>query len=223
MHRCSQCPRTFGSKSALKQHTKAVHEYECETCGRIFGSENAVEQHYTAVHSKFPCSNCRRQFKTARGLERHQGAVHNRPQCNDCGREFGSSEALEQHTNAVHSRKIQRKRSLQIESLPLLKDIEGYWVERSEYKEAKSFGWFECRGCWKKWISAHAFKNKYQQGCQSCEEKWPPKFLWVNTGYRSDDEARGDDDAPHDRNRCDACKAGQCLGRKQGWSRREFV
>ena len=97
----------------------------------------------------------------------------------------------------------------------------GEWVLREDFPGTKSFGRFKCTKCGKKWTSAHAFKD-FAQGCQSCETKSLPVCLWLNDdsvphGDSSSDESDDDEpDLPHDRGRCDACKAGRCLSNNNG-------
>jgi hypothetical protein len=43
--------------------------------------------------------------------------------------------------------------------------------------------------------------------------------MWVNTGIRSEDvqDVQEDDSAPHDSERCEACKAGVCTAGGSSW------
>ena len=98
---------------------------------------------------------------------------------------------------------------------PPFEGAEGEWVNRHEFAGRKSFGFFECESlsCGKKWYSAHAFPS-YKQGCQECEHESLPAYLWVNYGGNErdyDDYERDDSNAPHDRDRCMACRAGVCI------------
>jgi hypothetical protein len=100
-----------------------------------------------------------------------------------------------------------RQQSLQLVSLdPPFPGLDGEWVCREEFDGSKSFGWFECRGCWRAWPSAHAWAM-FNQRCQKCEIEFLPKFMWVNFGMRSEPEGESSEseDGPHDCVRCEAC------------------
>ncbi len=100
-----------------------------------------------------------------------------------------------------------KRRSLQIGSLdPPFPGVDGEWFLTEDFVGEKSFGWFECRGCWRSWPSAHAWAE-FNQGCQKCEVEFLPKFMWVNFGQRCerDDDSSESDDGPHDCERCEAC------------------
>jgi hypothetical protein len=54
----------------------------------------------------------------------------------------------------------------------------GHWTVREKFIGKKSFGYFHCIGCRKKWVSAHSFKDG-QQRCRACERSNYPELLWV--------------------------------------------
>lgn len=148
------------------------------------------------------CVHCGKRFKAQKDLDMHCKAVHRSFDCSVCFKKFKTPQSKNQHFEAVHAESYRP-------DPPVLSA--GEWVHWDEFKGNKSFGYFLCDNCNKKWISAHAYKN-YRQGCQNCETYDYPKLLWVN--FESS-ERRWDieDDAEHDRFRCEACKAGACLRR----------
>lgn len=91
---------------------------------------------------------------------------------------------------------------------------DGYWVERAHFRGLKSFGMYECVGkkCQKRWSSAHAMKD-YEQGCKRCERLAYPHLMWFNNASgatRRERKNPDDENAAHDRERCQACAAGVC-------------
>lgn len=116
----------------------------------------------------------------------------------------------EKNGETGHRRK---KKSLQLESLEAPVPEPGEWVLTEYFKGRKSFGWFGSK-CVKCWPSAHAFKE-YTQGCQRCEAAQGPKFMWQNYGRKRDeeDDSSGglDLEGPHDQDRCEACRHGDCV------------
>jgi hypothetical protein len=89
----------------------------------------------------------------------------------------------------------------------------GEWVERSEFSRRKSFGYFTCNNgscSGKTLVSAHAFRQ-YKQACTSCKPYTFPTYLWVNLEERKEARVKGDEEKPHCRRLCEACKLGVCL------------
>jgi hypothetical protein len=86
-------------------------------------------------------------------------------------------------------------------------DNAGKWVETQNFQGSKSFGFFKCRQCRQKWISAHAFKV-YKQGCKRCNSTKLPDFMWQNDKRTPSDRAEKESKAPHDKGRCGACLLG---------------
>jgi hypothetical protein len=121
--------------------------------------------------------------------------------CDYCDREFRSEESLENHTNAKHPFEPEV-----FEGVPF-EGAEGEWVYRKEFKGRKGFGLFVCTSCSRHWMSAHARRDLYGQGCQSCEKKIFAYIMWQSYGHRDNDQEESDS-TPHDASRCDACKAG---------------
>jgi len=209
VYQCQHCNRTFATEAAIDQHINTVHSHDCQHCNHTFATEAGLDQHINAVHSH-ECQLCNRTFVTEAGLDQHTNAVHSLA-CQLCNRTFATNGALEQHANAIHvnQRRNRRRKSLQINDLDPPVSSKGYWIEREYYHKNKSFGAFECQRCRKTWISAHSF-TVYRQGCQRCENKSLPKFMWINE-ENNDDKVKSDNtDGPHDSARCDACLAGKC-------------
>ena len=238
---CSLCTRSFGSSNALTQHRRSSHlpTIPCGVCGRVFVSAHAVEQHTAASHPPlFECPTCNKSFRNEAGRDEHSRVVHPASfACAHCNKNFASEGGRDMHQRAVHKARAasataasstQRNRRHRgagagrsddgnqheegDDDQPNLRppvDSPGYWVRCEEFTGRKSFGYFQC-GCGKGWMSAHAFPD-FMQGCQTCEAESLPTWLWVNIS--KDVRPREDkiDDKPHDRARCEACKAGQCV------------
>ena len=94
---------------------------------------------------------------------------------------------------------------------PPFDSASGVWVPATEFGGTKSFGRFACAGCNKSWGSAHAYPQ-FRQGCQACNLETKPCCMWVNdSDNRSDRDTDSDEDkAPHDEERCEACRLGVC-------------
>ena len=92
-------------------------------------------------------------------------------------------------------------------------DAAGRWVARKDFPRNRktSFGMFECHRCSKTWSSAHA-QPLYHQGCKNCDDYVLPCCMWLNLNPPGDTRESDDDDsrAPHDHERCEACRAGVC-------------
>jgi len=87
-------------------------------------------------------------------------------------------------------------------------DSDGQWVRLSEFDGRKSFGFFSCV-CGRSWTTAHA-TVEYKQGCQGCEEESHAYYMWQNFGSRGPRQEKEEGDAPHDSDRCEACRLGKC-------------
>ena len=170
----------------------------------------------TGPHS---CSRCNRTFATKSASDMHSRDAHPPAyECKECNRKFRSEQAWRAHNLDKHGRGgdtrnrnggARKSRQLHVHPPPH-EDIEGYWVQTSDFEGQKSFGRFQCKKCKKQWGSAHAFRD-YKQGCQRCETKSFPCCLWVNTGDNNERQERDDDnDGPHDSKRCEACRHGRC-------------
>ena len=170
----------------------------CRDCGKTFGSCAAAQQHRRDAHlksqRKFKCTTCTRRFSSERARAQHFEAVHElQDTSQSCSDEESSAEEDHDHDDPFDG-------------------AEGEWVERERCPKMKSFGMFQCPRCDNRWKSAHAFKQKFRQGCKRCEYKSQPCCMWWNplgdTRERDDTRDRG----PHDGRRCEACKAGCCSG-----------
>ena len=91
-------------------------------------------------------------------------------------------------------------------------DCVGEWVEAKDFlRDGKSFGYFGCSYCQKKWMSAHARKG-FKQGCKDCDRFFYPIYLWKNDfSYNKKEKALEDNEKPHISYLCEACKKGVCM------------
>ena len=161
------------------------------------------------------CPNCSKTLYSDQALRQHCVDTHGRHLCTICNKTVATSKGLRQHTESVHGheptkcsrKKFVTQRHSHNDPFP---GIEGYWISREKFYGTKSFGYFECSHCSKEWFSAHAHK-RFKQGCQDCEQMAFPCCLWVNTGEQDHSRKHDDDDGPHDRARCEACRKGCCL------------
>jgi hypothetical protein len=180
-------------------HEQAVHSYECPACFKHFKSCQSKDQHFRAVHGEEEdgktCPACSKQFKSCQARDQHFRSVH--------GDENDSDEEESDDDSWRPNPPVSTK---------------GMWVVLHEFRGRKSFGYFECT-CSKKdintWVSAHAAKL-YRQGCQKCERYVRPLFMWQNLESNDRDKFRKTD-TPHDRNRCEACRAGDCMEATDFW------
>eukprot|EP01119_Soliformovum_irregulare_P009169 TRINITY_DN2234_c0_g1_i1.p1 TRINITY_DN2234_c0_g1~~TRINITY_DN2234_c0_g1_i1.p1 ORF type:complete len:329 (-),score=47.42 TRINITY_DN2234_c0_g1_i1:326-1252(-) len=227
---CSQCQREFLISSyksasiaerACQQHEETAHQdledcYTCQICDKEFressyANTNVAEEAYQK-HRKshqaatyYECSICHRRFEIA-NYKTPKAAEH----------------AFKQHSSNAHPEsesesEIESESESTITLAPPV-NTPGQWISRSEFQNKglrKSFGWFFCP-CGKHWVSAHAW-TKYTQGCQSCERHSLPLYLWENIDDSDFEGSDYDDDdklsKPHDRIRCEACKAGEMCAR----------
>ena len=99
-------------------------------------------------------------------------------------------------------------------------DTPGYWILRDAFNGSKSFGVFVCEDtkCKKQWISAHANKE-FRMGCNICEKRVLPTYMWVNTHKSDKDKDVTSKQKPHDSKRCEACEKGLCIipARRRQW------
>ena len=120
--------------------------------------------------------------------------------CKYCGNIFPSNDHLKAHEKRRHPLEPDV-----FEGLPFPGAI-GYWVYREEYTGRKGFGVFQCPSCFRTWVSAHARKAKYKQGCKHCEERVLPYIMWYSKERSEKPQEKST--APHDATRCEACQAG---------------
>lgn len=172
------------------------------------------------TNMKIICTQCTRTFKTVKAMKQHCSAVHTYC-CAPCNRSFKTIGALLQHDNAVHpdesvmssdSESEYESDDLFAEYEPPFADADGEWVDPQQCNQRKSFGWFECVCCNKTWMSAHA-QARYAQGCKMCNVETLPVCMWQNSfKYKETDQPTTVATIkPHDRSRCEACRAGMCL------------
>ena len=97
--------------------------------------------------------------------------------CLACVVQFDSRHRLGLHYQQTHG-----KRAAKVP--PPHGDYEsGCWMATEHFPGKKSFGWYNCEypGCDNKWLSAHAFKDSYQE-CKRCAAncRAVPLFMWFN-------------------------------------------
>ena len=115
--RCSDCDKTFKSKSNLNQHIAYVHRrcsYTCEDCGKCF-SLSGYRYHRLTAHTanqesrkKFECGVCRKKFLQNKLLKKHmlthegeESARHHA--CPYCSASFKRKDHLNRHITDLHS------------------------------------------------------------------------------------------------------------------------
>jgi uncharacterized C2H2 Zn-finger protein len=235
---------TPASSSGKQQKDKAVPTlFSCDACGVEFAAKKSLAQHVSMKHGKKEQPQIATTVEKQAAPKVRAGTTTNGVSCTTCGANFATKKALHQHTSSKHAKtqtvkavmqqqaqpltKQVRRRSMQLESLePPFGTAKGEWMAREDFPYDKSFGWFECGSCFKRWSSAHAYKE-FEQGCQKCEIYWLPKFMWLNDDDRSSDTNDGDEssreDGPHDQARCEACKRGRCIAGKEFESQRTHI
>lgn len=171
--------------------------YFCEEHDKIFKTEFDFKQHiYSPAHSQ-QCKIHGRSFKSPKALEQHlKSPIHSSYFSVKLNRAFNTPQKFKEH--------------LYIPPPPV--PSKGKWLIRSDFPKEKSFGYFKCYYCNKTWISAHSFKN-YKQGCKKCDSLSFPIYLWLNESSNSQNNS-SNLQGSHDKNRCQACKAGKCLEKK---------
>ena len=137
-------------------------------------------------------------------------AMPKRTTCDICNKAFKTHRALEQHCRDAHS--DDEESSDDDVYAPPYPDACGEWVIPRRCNAQKSFGRFECFRCNQQWQSAHTHRARpNKQQCKRCDHWVPPALMWNNCGQRTITSVRGNDDKPHLRDRCEACRAGTCL------------
>jgi DNA-directed RNA polymerase subunit RPC12/RpoP len=165
----------------------------------------------------FSCSTCAKTFQAQQSLKQHMEATGH-ILCNECGKGFYTLESLSQHEGANgHSKSKQKKKSKKKFKKPSSPDppfrgADGYWVKPSGFNGKKSFGYFKCK-CNASWISAHAY-SKYRQDCKTCNNSMMATLFWINhrniSREETSDNGEKDENKPHMRHLCEACKLGVC-------------
>ena len=128
--------------------------------------------------------------------------------CSECAKVFKTYKACTQHKEDTHN---ESDEDCDLEMLSPPVDTDGEWVTLRHFNGRKSFGYFKCTGCQNIWTSAHSFKD-YTQDCKKCDDSEYPTYMWQNAN-KGDRQAHKVDDnkKPHDKARCEACRAGECL------------
>ena len=105
---CSQCDRTFFSRTTLRVHVESAHSqspsnFRCEKCQKVFTSFGSFKGHQKRNcqrERKFVCEVCGMSFKDRSNLKRHM-TVHSdaRPfHCHVCSASYRSVEGLRYHS-----------------------------------------------------------------------------------------------------------------------------
>ena len=113
---CEICGKYFSKISALKLHSKTVHDkvrtFNCELCERTFGQKHNLKTHISAVHDntkRYSCDSCPKSFGYKCNLERHVKAVHEYDttmyNCVSCDKKFNLKANLARHLESVHEKK----------------------------------------------------------------------------------------------------------------------
>lgn len=108
---CAICERSFTSSSALKRHTKGVHEnikqkgprdYRCKFCREVFANKYQKEKHLAQVHqdglkTMRTCRLCNSDFQLCSDFKNHIESHPNAHICLICGINNVDEEALIAH------------------------------------------------------------------------------------------------------------------------------
>jgi len=103
-HVCSNCGKTFATKTCLNAHMY-VHSNErpfhCEICGQSFKQKLTLNAHLTTHLSekRFTCDTCGKQFRRQGVLQRHE-LIHSGVQpyeCSVCEMKFNQSCSVTRH------------------------------------------------------------------------------------------------------------------------------
>lgn len=206
MNYCPAHDRYFHTQDALNNHYNSpAHWYEndhyCEECDRYFNDRDALDQHLnSAAHNIFYCRSHNRYFLSQGDLDNHyNSSAHDYEDEEEDEEEWEEEEEEEEWEDEEDSWP------------PPFPELEGKgnWVLRNDFQGKKSFGYYICKKCENNWFSAHAHKV-FKQGCQSCEFYNHPIYMWEN--YEKNQGKNTGTCGPHDRKRCEACSAGDCLG-----------
>ncbi|KAJ8274111.1 hypothetical protein COCON_G00087360 [Conger conger] len=103
-HKCSECEKTFKSKSRLTVHRRThtgERPYQCSQCGASFGTSGNLMSHQRSHTGERPyqCSHCGKSFIHSSHLVTHQRThTGERPyHCAWCGRNFRYLTCLKEH------------------------------------------------------------------------------------------------------------------------------
>ena len=94
-----QCPKSFRSEAALKDHSHSCHIYRCGACICEFQDEGSLQRHQQGTGHCY-CQTCSCSFARTPQLQEHRQLTHPR-QCYKCGREFRTEEGRKDHQRST--------------------------------------------------------------------------------------------------------------------------
>ena len=118
-YKCSQCNRSFNSKSEVNKHAKNVHSEStiliCPYCGEPISRKDNLIRHIQDVHNSSNAllyceqTDCGKSFASKRALQRHIDDNHEKKKfkCTVCKTDFSRRNLLERHMVAVHVAAVQ--------------------------------------------------------------------------------------------------------------------
>ena len=223
--KCSKCLKTFANRRNLRDHMKAMHEYQsdkvldtpkfnCQHCGKIFSKKFNYTSHLLrhSNEAAFQCDfeGCGKSFKRERTLHKHQLVFHEgrreRYLCGQCGQVFSSQSGFRTHV-ANHVGKDYIKRNVKCHVCDKLfrchSDMKTHMVVHSKERPFVC-SWPDCdqafsqKASLKDHINVH--EKKYQ--CQLCEKAFGrERYLRMHsktcTGRDKSKGKAEDTDVPH--------------------------
>ena len=109
-HLCSDCGKTFKSKSGILKHIRTKHKqprlkYQCTTCQKSFTEKHQIQAHRVQHGGRgISCDLCNKDFTTVFVMRRHRAGVHENAKhtCATCNAVFGDRDVLKEHVKGVH-------------------------------------------------------------------------------------------------------------------------